>query len=162
MAEDLKSQINLPPFKNSAVDGYALLKNDITRKKMDLICIQRIAAGDKTPLNLKNGEVARIFTGAKMPSNSSTVVMQENIINLKNNIIIKKMPLYGENCRLVGEDIKKGKKILNKGDKITTTNINLIAAIGKINILVQKKINIGYFTSGNELRRPTENLKIQK
>jgi molybdopterin molybdotransferase len=69
------------------------------------------------------------------------------------------MPLYGENCRLAGEDIKKGQKILSNGDKINTTNVNLIAAIGKKNIFVKKKIKIGFFTSGNELRWPNEKLR---
>jgi len=159
LAEDLRSKINLPPFKNSAVDGYALLKTDILKKKTNLIYKQRVAAGDKVPRNIRIGEAARIFTGAQMPSNSSTVVMQENVILHKNNINIKKIPSYGENCRLAGEDIKKGKKILFNGDKINTINVNLIAAIGKKNIFVKKKINIGYFTSGNELREPTEKLK---
>lgn len=159
LAEDLKSEINLPPFKNSAVDGYALLKTDILQKKTNLNYKQRVAAGDKTPRNIRIGEATRIFTGAQMPSNSFTVVMQENVILHKNNITIKKMPSYGENCRLAGEDIKKGKKILFNGDKISTTNINLIAAIGIKNIFVKKKINIGYFTSGNELRQPSEKLK---
>ena len=159
LAEDLRSKINLPPFKNSAVDGYALLKTDILKKKTNLIYKQRVAAGDKIPRNIRIGEAARIFTGAQMPSNSFTVVMQENVISHKNNINIKKIPSYGENCRLAGEDIKKGKKILFNGDKINTTNVNLIAAIGKKNVFVKKKINVGYFTSGNELREPTEKLK---
>ena len=159
LAEDLKSEINLPPFKNSAVDGYALRKTDILKKKTNLICKQRVAAGDKTPRNIRNGETIRIFTGAQLPKNSFTVVMQENVILHKNNINIKKMPKYGENCRLVGEDFKKGKKILFQGDKINTTNVNLIAAIGKKNVIVKKKINVGYFTSGNELKEPTEKLK---
>jgi len=117
LAKDLKSEINLPPFKNSAVDGYALLKTDILKRNTDLVYRQRVSAGDKVPSNLRSGEVARIFTGARMPSNASTVIMQENVILNKNNIIIKKMPFYGENCRLPGEDIKKGKKILLNGDK---------------------------------------------
>ena len=158
LAEDLKSEIDLPPFKNSAVDGYALHKLDIINKNKNLVYKKRIVAGDKTSDNIAIGEATRIFTGAKMPPNSSTVVMQENVILKENNIELKKIPSYGENCRLAGEDIKKGKKILFFGDKINTTNINLIAAIGKIKIDVQKKINIGYFTSGNELRNPTEKL----
>ncbi|MDC0226564.1 molybdopterin molybdotransferase MoeA [Alphaproteobacteria bacterium] len=159
LAKNLKSEINLPPFKNSAVDGYAILKKDIMQNKKNLIYNQRVAAGDKITKNLKPGEAARIFTGAKMPSNSFTVVMQENVIKKNNYISIKKMPKFRENCRLAGEDIKKGKKILCKGDKINISNVNIAAAIGKKTLLVKKKINIGYFTSGNELRKPTEKLK---
>ena len=159
LAEDIKSKINLPPFNNSAVDGYALFNKDLLKKKFKLVSKQRIAAGDKISDNLKSGQAARIFTGAKMPTNSSTVVMQENVLLKKDNITIKKIPFYGENCRLIGEDIKKGQIILSNQDKINITNVNIIAAIGKKNIYVKKKIKLGYFTSGNELREPTEKLK---
>ena len=157
--KNLVSKINLPPFNNSAVDGFALLKIDILQNKKKLLCNQRIAAGDNKIYNLKKGEAVRIFTGAQMPLNSKTVVMQENVNTVDDKITIKKMPLYGENCRIAGEDILKGKKILLNGDKLKTTNINLIAAIGKNKIYVKKKIKIGFYTSGNELRNPTENLK---
>ena len=157
--QDLISKINIPPFKNSAVDGYALHKNDILEKNINLTISQRVAAGDKNQKNIKKGEVAKIFTGAKMPNNSKTVIMQENVKKFQDKITISKLPLLGENCRHSGEDISKGSKILSKGNQLNSTNINLIAAIGKKNILVKKKINIGYFTSGNELKSPTEKLK---
>ena len=83
LADDLKSKINLPPFNNSAVDGYAILKNDLIKNKM-LFCSKRIAAGDNKDIKIKNGEVIRIFTGAKMPLNSATIVMQENVIKKGN------------------------------------------------------------------------------
>ena len=156
---DLRSKINLPPFNNSAVDGYALLKNDILNKNKKLIVNQRLAAGDDNSNILGRGEAARIFTGAQMPLNSKTVVMQENVNVDINQISIIKMPRYGENCRIAGEDIIKGKKIFSKGERITSTNINLIAAIGKKNIIVKKKLKIGFYTNGDELREPSENLK---
>ena len=158
LAENLKSKINLPPFNNSAVDGYAILKKDLIKNKI-LNCSKRIAAGDKQEIRVNKGEVIRIFTGAKMPINSSTVVMQENIIVKNNKIILKKVPKSGENFRLKGEDVKKNKLILKKGDFINQQNINLIAAVGINKIKVFKKIKIGYFTSGNELKSPTTKLK---
>ena len=157
--EKLVSKINLPPFNNSAVDGYALVKSDISKKNICLTINTRIAAGDIKKNILKKGEVARIFTGAQMPENSKTVIMQENINLYKNKIRINKIPFYGENCRLAGEDIKKGRTIFSNGSKINSSNVNLIAAIGKSKIYVRKKINIGFYTSGNELRKPTEKLK---
>ena len=77
LAENIYSKISLPPFKNSAVDGYALLKKDLNKipKKINQ---NRVAAGDNSKNKIKGGEVVRIFTGAKMPLNSNTVVMQEN------------------------------------------------------------------------------------
>jgi len=159
LAKDLVSKLYLPPFNNSAVDGYTLLKSNLNNNSNILINNKRIVAGDKQNIYLKKNTVSRIFTGAKMPLNSKTVVMQENVKLFNNKLKINKLPKYGENCRLKGEDIKKGQKILEKGEKIKVNNINLIAAIGKKKIIVNKKIKIGYYTSGNELQKPTENLK---
>ena len=158
LAQDIKSQINIPPFNNSAVDGYALLKKDLNLKKT-FICKKRIAAGDNKKIVIKSGEAVRVFTGAKMPSNSSTVVMQENVKVKNNYITLLKTPQFGENYRIKGEDIKKNKIILTKGTKINHQNLNLIAAAGIRKIKVYKKIKIGFFTSGNELRKPTKKLK---
>ena len=161
LAENIYSKISLPPFKNSAVDGYALLKQDLnkTPKKINNI---RIAAGDTTNHKIKEGEAVRIFTGAKMPSNSTTVVMQENTKINDNKLSLIKIPIYGDNCRHKGEDILKGSLVLKKGTRIDTKNLNLIAAIGYSKIKVYVKIKIGFFTSGNELVEPTTKLKNSK
>ena len=109
--ENIKSKINLPPFNNSAVDGYAILKADLKTKK-NFFCNRRIAAGDNKNIKVKPGEAIRIFTGAKMPTNSSTIVMQENTYKKGNKIHLIKIPKFGDNYRLKGEDIKKSQKIL--------------------------------------------------
>ena len=119
----------------------------------------RVAAGDTTNHKIKEGEAVRIFTGAKMPSNSTTVVMQENTKIIDNKLSLIKIPIYGDNCRHKGEDILKGSLVLKKGTRIDTKNLNLIAAIGYSKIKVYVKIKIGFFTSGNELVEPTTKLK---
>ena len=111
---------------------------------------------------MKSGEAIRVYTGAKMPINSSTVVMQENTLRKKNIIEILKTPTLGENFRLKGEDIKINQKILNKGSQVNQRNINLIAASGIKRVRVFKKIKIGFFTSGNEIRKPTKKLKLSE
>jgi len=158
LAQDIKSKINVPPFNNSAVDGYAILKSNI-KLGAKLICKRRIAAGDNKILKINKGEAIRIFTGARMPENSRTVVMQENTKINEDQIVIKKIPIHGENHRIKGEDIKKGQTILKKGTNINTNNLNLIAAIGVKKIKVFKKIKVGFFTSGNELKNPKTKLK---
>jgi len=158
LSNDVISLMKLPPFNNSAVDGYAIHNSNLSNL-IKLKCTQRITAGDSITKNVKNGEVARIFTGARMPANSKTVVMQENVTVIKDHILINKLPRVGENCRFAGEDISKGEIIIRKGDKIDSTNLNLIAAIGKKNVWVKKKLKVGFYTSGNELKNPTEKLK---
>ena len=161
LSEDIISSINLPPFNNSAVDGYAIIDEDIKKNKK-LKIKYRIAAGDTNKIILKHGEAARIFTGAMMPLNSSTVVMQENTLHKNHILKIIKKPFKGENCRLAGEDIKKSTVILKSGAKIQSTNISLIAAIGKKKVKVIKKLKVGYYTSGNELQNPSEKLSGSK
>ena len=129
---------------------------------MKLKCTKRVAAGDQTEIFLKTNKVARIFTGARMPNNCNTVIMQENAIIDGDYISMSKIPQLGENCRLKGEDVSKGDKILQCGEKIDSTNINLIAAVGKKYVEVKKKLKVGYFTSGNELIEPSEKLEGSK
>ena len=157
ISSDIISSIDLPPFNNSAVDGYAI-HNDNLNDSMKLKCTQRVAAGDQAEIILKANEVVRIFTGARMPNNCNTVIMQENAIVDGDYISMRKIPHLGENCRLKGEDVSKGDKILQCGEKINSTNINLIAAVGKKYVEVKKKLKVGYFTSGNELIEPSERL----
>lgn len=161
LAENIYSKINLPPFKNSAVDGYAILKYDLNNSQK-IISKTRIAAGDSKEVKINKGEVVRIFTGAKMPLNSNTVVMQENTKLENNKLKLLKIPNYGENCRHKGEDISKGKLVLKKGSKIDVKNLNLIAAIGYNKVKVYSKIKVGFFTSGNELVKPTTKLTKSK
>ena len=161
LAENIYSKINLPPFKNSAVDGYAILKYDLNNSQK-IISKTRIAAGDSKEVKINKGEVVRIFTGAKMPLNSNTVVMQENTKLENNKLKLLKIPNFGENCRNKGEDISKGKLILKKGSKIDVKNLNLIAAIGYNKVKVYSKIKVGFFTSGNELVKPTTKLTKSK
>ena len=161
LAENIYSKINLPPFKNSAVDGYAILKYDLNNSQK-IISKTRIAAGDSKEVKINKGEVVRIFTGAKMPLNSNTVVMQENTKLENNKLKLLKIPNYGENCRHKGEDISKGKLVLKKGSKIDVKNLNLIAAIGYNKVKVYSKIKVGFFTSGNEIVKPTTKLTKSK
>ena len=109
LSKPIISSINLPPFKNSAVDGYAIHDEDIGQCN-NVKVSYRISAGDNEEVTLLKGEDARIFTGAKMPKNSNTVVMQENVRENKGIIKVIKKPTIGENCRLAGEDVKKNKK----------------------------------------------------
>ena len=90
LAKPITSLINVPPFNNSAVDGYALHDKDVGKTQIFKIS-SRIAAGDDKKFMLNRGQVARIFTGAKMPSSSSNVVMQENVIANNNCIKILKL-----------------------------------------------------------------------
>ena len=161
LAEDIKSLINVPTFNNSAVDGYAIKNSDISLK-IKFKIIEKILAGDNKEIVLKSGEAVRIFTGAKMPKNSKTVIMQENAIEKNGMVTFLKNPKKNQNCRLLGEDILKNKIVLKAGDVIKSNNQSILASIGRNKIKVFKKLSVGFFTSGNELKNPGKNLSGSK
>tara|TARA_Y100000590_G_C15672108_1_gene996629 strand:+ start:535 stop:1752 length:1218 start_codon:yes stop_codon:yes gene_type:complete len=157
LAEDIISSINVPPFKNSAVDGYAIRNKDINYNGKFKI-IEKILAGENKDVELKLGETIRVFTGARLPKNAQTVIMQENAIEENNYVTFLQNPKKNQNRRLAGEDIKKNKLVFKKGTIIELSNQSILASIGLNKIKIYKKLSIGIFTSGNELKNPTKKL----
>ena len=157
LSKNIISSINVPPFKNSAVDGFAIRGTDINSNKRYKVSV-KILAGDNRKVVLKKNQAARIFTGAKMPINADTVVMQENAVFNNDEVYFTKKPKIKENCRLAGEDINKNKLLFHKGKIIKINTQSILAAAGINYINVYKKLSIGYFTSGNELKNPTKKL----
>ncbi|MBI28451.1 MAG: molybdopterin molybdenumtransferase MoeA [Pelagibacteraceae bacterium] len=157
IAEDITSPINVPPFNNSAVDGYAIQNVDIN-KFNNYRVVARIAAGQNKVVKLRTGEAVRIFTGSKMPDNANTVVMQEAAIEKDNFVSFISQPSKNSNWRRAGEDIRKGKLIFKKGTMIKTSTQSMIASMGIRKIKVFNKLKIGFFTSGNELVNPSKKL----
>ena len=161
LSKDIFSQINVPHFDNSAVDGYAFKYLDLnTKNDTTLKLAGRITAGQNFNKKIKKGEVVRIFTGAKIPKGTDTVIMQEDC-NLNNKWVVLPIGIFkGANIRKKGEDIKSGKKIISKGSKLKAQDIALIASIGIKEIEVYEKLTVGIFTTGNELFEPGK--KYQK
>ena len=155
LSKDIISKLNVPPFDNTAVDGYAFKYSDLNKNKETKLKLSgRIAAGQNFNKKIKKGEVARIFTGAKVPEGTNTVIMQEDCNVNDNKIILKPGIFKGANIRKKGEDIKSGKKIITKGSKLKAQDIALIASIGIKEIEVYEKLKVGIFTTGNELFEP--------
>ncbi len=146
-AKDMDARLNLPPFDNSAMDGFAL-KGERRSYKI----VGKILAGDKSDINLKEGECIKILTGAKIPENTQTIIPQENVKIDKNAVIIQKKVDFGSNIRLAGEDVTKGEIILKKGELLEASKIALLASQGITHIEVYKKPKIAIFASGSELK----------
>jgi len=155
LSKDIISKINVPAFNNSAVDGYAFKYSVLNKKKETALKLSgRITAGQNFNKKINKCETVRIFTGAKVPEGTDTVIMQEDC-NLNNNEVILKEGIFkGANIRKKGEDIKCGKKIISKGSKLKAQDIALIASIGIKKINVFEKLTVGIFTTGNELFEP--------
>ncbi len=155
LSKDIFSKLNVPPFDNTAVDGYAFKYSDLNKKKETVLKLNgRIAAGQNFNKKINKGEVVRIFTGAKVPEGTDTVIMQEDCNVNGNKIILKPGIFKGANIRKKGEDIKFGKKIITKGSKLKAQDIALIASIGIKEIEIYEKLKVGIFTTGNELFEP--------
>ena len=121
LSKDIFSKLNVPPFDNTAVDGYAFKYSDLNKKKETVLKLNgRIAAGQNFNKKINKGEVVRIFTGAKVPEGTDTVIMQEDCNVNGNKIILKPGIFKGANIRKKGEDIKFGKKIITKGSKLNS------------------------------------------
>ena len=156
MAQDVLSPIDMPPFRQSAMDGYALnFSNEISSYNV----IGEIAAGDNNQKELAKGEAARIFTGGAVPNSANTVIQQELVLRDKNKINFTKEIENNQNIREQGEQIKSGEIALSKGTLLNPAALGYLAGLGieKINVYTQPKIAI--LATGNELVSPGNSLQ---
>jgi len=162
LAKKITSAIDVPPAANSAMDGYAIRFNDInptgqTRLKIS----QRITAGE-TGEPLVPGTAARIFTGAPVPDDSDTVIMQEQVTVDGDFMSFDADVTFHQNVRDAGEDISQGQVILEKGVQIRAQEMGLAASIGEAELNVTRKIRVGIFFTGDELVDPGKPLSPGK
>ena len=154
LAEPAISFIDTPPFRQSAVDGYAFSFNDWD-KKSELKVIGEIQAGIFFNEKLKPLEAIRIFTGAMLPEGADTVVMQEKVENFKNSITIKEVNLLcGQNVRLQGSQALKGDIALHADQLLTPSGISFLAGIGVNQVSVYSKPTVSIVVTGKELIQP--------
>jgi molybdopterin molybdotransferase len=157
LAQDICSNINVPGFDNSSMDGYtiALDENNTSMTNQSFDVVDRITAGS-TGNELKRGNAARIFTGAPIPPGANTVVMQEECqaSDDGSQITIKRAINLKENIRPTGNDILKNDVILSAGKKIEPQDIALAASVGIAELEVFKKLKVGVFFTGDELVEP--------
>ena len=158
LAEDVISPINMPPFRQSAMDGYALNIHDDSSYNI----IDEVKAGDGHHPVLKTGEAVRIFTGSAVPDTANTIIMQEKVTANKNQLQLNNPAKLKENIRPKGEQIKEGDIALKKGTKLTPAAIGFLLTLGIINVTVFKKPKIGLVTTGNELIKAGQPLSYGK
>jgi len=147
LAQDVFSAIDMPPFRQSAMDGYALnVGNDNSYRVLN-----EVKAGDNNNTVLKNGEAVRIFTGAAVPDSANTVVMQEKVTVNGSNINIEGEVHNNSNIRPQGEQIKVGEIAIEKGTTIKGAHIGFLASLGVTSVVVNKKPTVTIVVTGNEL-----------
>jgi len=158
LAEDVKSDINVPGYDNSAMDGYAVRSTECNGPGITLRISQRIPAGH-TGVELEDGTAARIFTGAPIPEGADAVVMQELCQQQGDNVTINAEVKLGENIRRAGEDIEQGGVVLKAGAVIRPQEQGLIASVGRAKVSVRRKLRVAIFFTGDELVEPGEELE---
>ncbi len=157
LASNIKSKINMPSFRQSAMDGYAI---NYDTSLMKYLQIDEIPAG-KNPENisLEKGECVRIFTGSAVPKGATSVIQQEWCEVKNNQLFFLKNIEDGLNIRPIGEQIKIGDSLLSKGHLISPSSIGLLSGIGIEKITVFRKPKVGIVITGNELVLPGISLK---
>jgi len=158
LAETVYSPIAMPPFRQSAMDGYAFIHSE--KHQYDIVGI--VQAGDHSKIKLKENEAVRIFTGAHVPDNADTVIMQEHVMATENSILITRMPEQYANVRHKGEQIGEEEVVFKVNTLITPAAIGFLACLGITEVEVYKKPKVAILVTGNELVKPGEKLSKGK
>src|SRR6202795_585480 len=157
LARDMAAPLPLPPFTNSAVDGYAVSSRDLPQGQAQAFAVSgRVQAGGSAQAPVKPGEAMRIFTGAPMPEGADTVFMQEDVRVDGGKVVLPAGLKPGANVRPAGEDIPSGHAALQAGQRLRPQDVALVAAFGLTQLGVVRRIRVAVFSTGNELVSPGE------
>jgi molybdopterin molybdotransferase len=156
LAAGVSAPLPLPPFTNSAVDGYAVRSRDLPRKQETAFVVTgRVAAGAAATEAIEPGHAMRIFTGAPMPAGADTVFMQEDVrLDDEGKVVLPQGLRTGANVRAAGEDIPVGSAALAAGQRLRPQDIALAAAFGLTHLEVRRRIRVAVFSTGDELVSP--------
>ncbi|MCI0748179.1 MAG: molybdopterin molybdotransferase MoeA [Verrucomicrobia subdivision 3 bacterium] len=156
LASDVVAPIDLPPFDNSAVDGYAVRAEDTKSASQDspmsLRPALRIPAGADLRGSLQPGTCARIFTGSPLPTGADAVVMQEDVTAERDEILFREPGKPWENVRLQGEDVKSGSVVLRMGEPLAPGAVALLGALGLQAVAVCRRPVVEVLGTGDELQ----------
>ena len=160
LAKEVISTINVPPYANSAMDGYAFNSADLPSSGENTVTmIGKSFAGIPFEGEVKPSECIRIMTGAPMANGTDSVIMQEQVQANDNAITIQSGHCKNENVRHIGEDIKDGDIVLGIGQHLTPAELGVLASLGVAEVTVYKKIRVAFFSTGDELRNVDEALE---
>ena len=156
LAQEIVAQHNLPPYDNSAMDGYAVKLEDAGK------CVKvehTIFAGDNSSEELSHGIAIKIMTGAKIPLGTQCIVPIEDTSECNGGVVLPEDLTLSRHIRLCGEDIKKDELLLKTGVQLNAHQITLLASQGISHVKVHKKPRVALFASGNELKMHFEQVK---
>lgn len=161
LAEDIVSDDNIPPFANSAMDGYAVVAADTAiaseEEPVELKVLEDQPAGTVATQSVTGGTAIRIMTGAPLPDGADAVVQVENTISGKDERVrhgfakILKPVKAAENVRKAGEDVKRGETVLKAGAELGPAALGLLASLGHPEVRVFRQVRVAIITTGDEL-----------
>ncbi|MFN3673359.1 MAG: molybdopterin molybdotransferase MoeA, partial [Bosea sp. (in: a-proteobacteria)] len=155
LAGDVTAGLDLPPFANSAVDGYAVRFGDLASAgETRLPLAGRVPAGADAATVATAGVAVRVFTGAPMPPGADTVFMQEDVTVADGQAVLPAGLAPGANARPAGEDISRGEVAAPSGLRLRPQDIALLAALGETQAVVRRRPRIAIFSTGDELTEP--------
>lgn len=155
LAEELKATENIPPFDNSAMDGYAVRAADVKDASKEnpivLSVVETIAAGYAPEKSVSSGEAARIMTGAMMPEGADAVVMQEVTELNGDEVTIYEGVEKNENVRFTGESVQHGDSVMSPGKVLRPPEVSMLASLNCSEVTVYQKPKVAIVSTGDEL-----------
>lgn len=160
-AVDIVAPIQVPPFDNSAMDGFAICAADVQQVPITLPINARVTAGDSQQVHQPQ-TATRIFTGGVMPSGADAVGIQENcqISEDGKSVTILETVSAWQNVRPAGQDIQQRQMVVAKGEKLNPAHIGLLASVGVEHLKVFAKLKVGICVTGDELVEPGQPLAM--
>lgn len=158
LAASILSPINMPPFRQSAMDGYALCLH----QSLSYEIIGEIKAGDSQKLHLLPGQAVKIFTGAAVPDSAQAVIQIEKVSSIGTQLQLEAFPEPQMNIRPIGEQIAKGALALEKGSLLNAASIGYLAGLGLTEVPIYQKPKVAIVVTGNELCKPGQTLEYGK
>jgi len=153
--EDVFAKRNIPPLDNSAMDGYALRSEDVQKTSQNhpirLEVIEDLPAGFISTKEIEKGKAIRIMTGAPIPKGADTVIPVEETKKEDGFVLIFKAAALAENIRRSGEDVKKGDRVISKGDTIRPAEVGMLASVGRSFVSVYQRPLVAILCTGDEL-----------
>ncbi|ENM3927991.1 bifunctional molybdopterin-guanine dinucleotide biosynthesis adaptor protein MobB/molybdopterin molybdotransferase MoeA [Vibrio cholerae] len=153
LAREVSSPINVPAYRNSAMDGYALRSDDLERDSYRVVA--EVLAGSHYPKTVELGEAVKIMTGAPMPLGADTVVMREQATQNGELVSFAGVKIKaGQNVRQAGEDLAQGQAVFHSGQRLLSPEMGMLASLGFAHADVFRSLKVAIFSTGDEVQAP--------
>jgi len=158
LARDVISPVDLPPFRNSQMDGYAVRAVDVASAPVSLPVVGEVAAAPGAPAALRPGTAIKVMTGAGVPEGADTVIPVEDTLAAGEHVSISRGRAAGEYVREAGSDLRAGDAVVPRGVVLAPRHLAALAAAGITEVEVASRVRVAVISTGSELMAPGEQL----